>query len=376
MEFTLRPWRPEDAESVAQLADNKKIASNLRDLFPHPYTPDNARAYIAKCILADETKDILYAVDIGGRAAGSIGVFKKDDVYRKSAELGYWLGEPYWGKGVMTRAVYLMCRIAFSRLDIVRIAAEPFERNKASRRVLEKAGFELEGILKKNVFKDGVLGDSCVYARIRNDMDWEVLGRLSLPELWRKFPVILSPYREAWALNYVLEKSVLEHFIGAENIYRISHIGSTAVPGLLAKPTVDILLEVKWDTDKEALKDVMRRAGYGLNPRPKKPWPHMTFIRGYTAEGFSGQAFHVHVRYPGDWDELYFRDYLRAHPETADMYASLKKELIEDFENDRDGYTEGKTDFIKFAVQSARVEYGDIYDTMLDGARPPSGESG
>lgn len=369
MDFTLRRWRAEDADSVAELANNAKIAVNLRDAFPHPYTMDNARAFVASCILSDETKDLFYAVDVGGRAAGSIGVFRKDDVYKKSAELGYWLGEPYWGKGVMTAAVYLMCRVAFSKLDIVRIAAEPFAHNKASLRVLEKAGFDVEGVLKKSVVKNGALGDSCVCALIRSDMDWEELSRLSQRELWEKFPVILSAHRPAWALNFALEKRVLEHFVGADNIRRVSHIGSTAVPGLPAKPTVDILLEIRWETDVEALKKAMLRAGYGLNIRPETPPPHLTFIRGYTAEGFLGQAFHVHLRYPGDWDELYFRDYLRAHPEACDMYAALKSELAEDYKNDRDGYTEAKTGFIELAVESARAELGPIHDITFGDTR-------
>ena len=364
MDFTLRPWQPEDAESIAALADNKKIADNLRDGFPNPYTLEDARLYIASCILTDDSKTIVYAVEHGGSAVGSIGVFKKDDVYRKSAELGYWLGERYWGKGIMTRAVYLMSRIAFSRLDIVRISAEPFAGNKASRRVLEKAGFELEGVLQKSICKNGVLGDSCVYALIRNDKD--DLSRLSLKELWQLFPIILSDYSGAWPIFYALEKEVLVYFIGKDLIFRINHIGSTAVPGLLAKPTIDILLEIKWDTDLEELKKAMRRAGYIYSPQPKNPWPHMMFMRGYTVHGFSGQVFHVHVRYPGDWDELYFRDYLRVHPEVSAMYGVHKKDLAEDFKNDRDGYTEAKTDFIEFTVRSAREEFGPKYDIQLD----------
>ena len=366
MNFLLRPWQPEDAESVTALADNLKIASNLRDGFPYPYTLEDARTYIASCILTDESKTIVYAIEIDGRAVGSIGVFRKDDVYRKSAELGYWLGEPYWGKGVMTRAVYRMCRIAFSRLDIVRISAEPFSWNEASQRVLQKAGFELEGILKKNVYKNSVLGDSHLYALLRTDMDWQALSRLSLPELWEKFPVILSEYRDEWPAYYELEKDVLAYFLGSDSIFRISHIGSTAVPGLLSKPTVDILLEIQWDTDLEAFKEAMRRAGYGFSPQPKKPWPHMMFMRGYTLDGFSGQVFHVHVRYPGDWDELYFRDYLKAHPETSSMYAGLKKDLLEDYKNDRDGYTDAKAYFVEFTVRSGREEFGLKYDTTLD----------
>jgi ribosomal-protein-alanine N-acetyltransferase len=361
MEFTLRPWRTDDAESVAALADNAKIAANLRDGFPHPYTSDNARAFIAACLGADETSKLFYAIDIGGAAAGSIGVFGKDDVYRKTAELGYWLGEPFWGGGVMTRAVYLICRIAFSKLDIVRIEAEPYAWNAASRRVLEKTGFELEGVLEKNVFKNGALGDSCVYALIRGDLDREALGGLDKERLWELFPVVLSDYRDEWVMYFMLEKTVLEYFVGPENIFRISHIGSTAVPGLLSKPTVDILPEIKSGVDCQALITAMRLAGYGLNYRPDKASPHLTFIRGYTSEGFRGQVFHVHVRYPGDWDELYFRDYLRADPCAAEQYAGLKRSLLKDYVNDRDGYTGAKTDFIRRATERARAQLGQIY---------------
>lgn len=166
-DFILRPWQSGDIESVQRYADNAKIAANLRDVFPHPYTLEDARWYVDSCISGSEDRQLCRAIVVDGQAVGSIGIFLKDDVYRKSAELGYWLGEPFWGQGIMTGAVRRICEEAFLRYDLVRIFAEPFAHNTGSRRVLEKAGFQLEGVLRKSVCKNGKIGDSCIYALIR-----------------------------------------------------------------------------------------------------------------------------------------------------------------------------------------------------------------
>lgn len=165
MEFILREWRDTDAEAMARFANNSKIAKNLRDGFPHPYTVEDARAYIAGC--KADTAGFARAIEAEGMAVGSIGIFPGHDVYRKSAELGYWLAEPYWGKGIMSHAVELICEVVFSEMDIVRIFAEPFAKNKASQRVLEKAGFVLEGIMRNSVYKNGEIQDSCIYALLK-----------------------------------------------------------------------------------------------------------------------------------------------------------------------------------------------------------------
>lgn len=162
----LRPWRISDIPDVARCAANPKIAANLRDCFPYPYTEADARDYVTSCIQAGESRQLCRAIEVEGRAAGSIGVFLQDDVYRKSAELGYWLAEEFWGRGIMTDAVRRLCDEAFQRFGIVRIYAEPYAYNLGSRRVLEHAGFQLEGVLRKSVFKNGQLYDSCIYARI------------------------------------------------------------------------------------------------------------------------------------------------------------------------------------------------------------------
>lgn len=167
--FLLRPWRETDAVSLTRYADNLKIAVNLRDAFPYPYTPADAEAYVRGCMEREGERQLCRAIVINGEAAGSIGVFLGNDVYRKSAELGYWLGEPFWGRGIMTAAVEQICLDAFRRFDIVRMYAEPYAQNMGSRRVLEKTGFTLEGTLRRRVYKCGEFWDSCLYALMREE---------------------------------------------------------------------------------------------------------------------------------------------------------------------------------------------------------------
>ncbi len=201
------------------------------------------------------------------------------------------------------------------------------------------------------------------------------LPDMSHEELWQLFPILLAKHDPAWAERYDAEAARIAAALGADRIVRITHIGSTSVTRLTAKPTIDILLEVGEDTDTAALDRAMEDAGYRCNPKPGNPAPHRMYLKGYTPEGFQGQVFHVHVRYPGDWDELYFWDWLRTHPEVADAYAALKEELRRTFEHDRDAYTEAKTGFIRRETARARAEYGPRYRPAgTDPAHPQSGE--
>ena len=129
MEFTLRKWQPADAVIIARHGDNPRIASNLRDGFPHPYTIADAQAFVESCIVSDETQQYCRAIVVDGEPVGNIGVFLQTDVYRKCGELGYWLAEPFWGQGIMTRAVEQVCSYVFTNYDVVRIYAEPFAEN-------------------------------------------------------------------------------------------------------------------------------------------------------------------------------------------------------------------------------------------------------
>ncbi len=163
--FTLRQWLDSDAPRLAEIANNKKIYDNLRDAFPHPYSLKNAQEFIS----AAKNSNTMFAIEIDGKAAGSIAFFPKDDVYRKSAEFGYYIAEEYWGKGIMTEVIKKIVEYAFENFNIIRIHAEPFARNVGSRRVLEKAGFKLEGILKNSVVKNDIIEDSCIYAILKGE---------------------------------------------------------------------------------------------------------------------------------------------------------------------------------------------------------------
>lgn len=174
----------------------------------------------------------------------------------------------------------------------------------------------------------------------------------------RIYPVILNEYNPVWLKWFVEEEENLRRFIGTENIARISHIGSTSVPGLMAKPTIDILLEINEATNLDRLKTALPSPEYFYLDETTltmpTPPPHLMFLKGYLPDGFAEKVYHIHVRYLGDPDELYFRDYLIAHPEIAAEYAALKVKLHKDFEHDRDGYTKAKTAFICEVVQKAR----------------------
>ncbi|HVG18308.1 MAG TPA: GNAT family N-acetyltransferase [Blastocatellia bacterium] len=162
---TVRNWRRGDEESVARHANNYKIWRNLRDMIPYPYTLADARRWIEK--EASEASSTNYAIDVGGAAVGAIGLTLYDDVFRRSAEIGYWLGEEYWGKGIVTEAVQALTDYAFSNFDLRRIYAGVFEWNLASMRVLEKAGYQFEARLRKHVTKEGETIDQFIYAILR-----------------------------------------------------------------------------------------------------------------------------------------------------------------------------------------------------------------
>ncbi|MCI8506264.1 MAG: GNAT family N-acetyltransferase [Lachnospiraceae bacterium] len=169
MEFVLRNWNVRDVDDLAKAADNPRIAANLRNVFPSPYTCADARWYIDDCLSKTGRRQICHAIEVNKKAAGSIGIFVKDDVYEKSAELGYWLQEDYWRQGIMSQAVGMICREAFSTFDIIRIYAEPFASNKGSRGVLEKAGFTLEGLMRNGIYKNGRIDSYCIYSLLREE---------------------------------------------------------------------------------------------------------------------------------------------------------------------------------------------------------------
>lgn len=173
------------------------------------------------------------------------------------------------------------------------------------------------------------------------------LHKMTIAELGQLFPIIITDYSDKWADLYNSEAKLITDSFARSEIVKIDHIGSTAIPGLKAKPTIDILLQVSEQIEIPKLKDKFKALGYLINNHPENPEPHLTFVKGYTKQGFKGQAYHVHIRYQGDWDEIKFRDYLIVNKEIAKEYETLKLELAEKYPNDREAYTDSKTEWIE-----------------------------
>lgn len=186
------------------------------------------------------------------------------------------------------------------------------------------------------------------------------LSEMTLEELRQLFPIILKEHSSDYKVWYEIEKrKLIEKFGGL--ILRINHIGSTSVEGLIAKPTVDILIEISPDSNIDKVKEKLLSMDWLLMNSAISPKFKQTYNKGYTKMGFAEKVYHLHVRYLDDWNELYFRDYLIEYPEVAKEYGKLKLELGKRFEHDRDGYTEAKSDFILSVTDKARKKYRNRY---------------
>ena len=163
----IREWKLSDSADLASAISNPKVQENLRDGLPYPYTEQDGIEYIQAMLSADRNETFAFAITVDNKAIGSISVFRQGNIHRRTAELGYYISEAYWGRGIMTEAIKQICEYVFSHSDIIRIYAEPFAHNTASCRVLEKAGFQLEGVLKSNAVKNGKIIDMKLYALIR-----------------------------------------------------------------------------------------------------------------------------------------------------------------------------------------------------------------
>lgn len=162
MEIRLRKWQMSDIKNLVKHANNYNIAKNLTDQFPYPYNEEDARQYLEAVLPQIPTQ--VFAIEVDGEAVGSIGLFPQSDIHSKNAEMGYWLSEEYWGKGIMPEAIKQIVEYGFKTFDITRIFARPFGTNKQSQRVLEKAGFTLEAKLEQVLFKNGEYIDEIIYA--------------------------------------------------------------------------------------------------------------------------------------------------------------------------------------------------------------------
>lgn len=170
MKCRIRKWELSDAKDLAVALSNKKVQDNLRDGLPYPYTEQDGKEFISAMLSADENETFAFAIMVDDKVVGSIGIFRQGNIHRQTAELGYYIAEEYWGKGIMTEAVKQICEYVFANSDIIRIYAEPFAYNIASCRVLEKVGFQYEGTLRSNAVKNGRVIDMEMYSLLKAEI--------------------------------------------------------------------------------------------------------------------------------------------------------------------------------------------------------------
>lgn len=184
------------------------------------------------------------------------------------------------------------------------------------------------------------------------------LSEMTLEELWQLFPIVLEEPKEYWKKWYEEELTILRKILPKEYVKRISHIGSTAIGGIWAKPTVDILVEITPEKDIESVAKILLKNGYLEMSKEKN---RTSLNKGYTEEGFAEKVYHFHLRYYCDNDELYFRDYLIDHPEEAKKYEKLKLSLWKKHEHNRDEYTDQKTNYVAEVTEKAKKYYAFKY---------------
>lgn len=203
----------------------------------------------------------------------------------------------------------------------------------------------------KTTAKTNFIRFTNIHPEEKKDMS-KPLSDMTLEELWKLFPIKLTEHQDCWECWYAEEKVILEHTL--PKAARINHIGSTSINSIWAKPIIDILVEVPKSTDLEIIKELLIQIGYICMSKSEN---RRSFNKGYTENGFSERVFHLHLRYTGDNDELYFRDYLIEYPDIAREYEALKLRLWKDYEHNRDAYTNAKTEFVKKYTDKAKIKY-------------------
>jgi RimJ/RimL family protein N-acetyltransferase len=246
---SLREWKIDDAPLLAEAINNKKVLDNLRDGIQYPYTEKDAEEFIGAMLSADKTTTYAFAITYDGKVVGGIGAFRKDNVHRLTAEIGYYVAEPYWGKGIMSEAIRQICAFIFENTDIVRVFAEPYASNTASCRVLEKAGFQFEGVLRQNAIKNGQIMDMKIYSilkppTIRTLIASDVIPAMEL--VWRVFSEFEAPdYSDEGIKEFkaFIEPTIITGKIESGEIRLLGAFDGVGIVGAIAiKPPLHIAL--------------------------------------------------------------------------------------------------------------------------------------
>ena len=269
-------------------------------------------------------------------------------------EIGYHIHKKYWRRGFAKEAAQAVRDWAFANTDYPSLYSYCKYTNEASYKTAEAIGMHFEKEYNDEVNE---ITHVSVIHRPATGIAKE-LSEMTLEELWELFPVFLVQHDDRWNIYYKEIESAITELLAAYPVERISHIGSTAIQGIWAKNIVDVMVEISEMADMEVIADILEQNGFIKMSDEKR---RISLNKGYTKEGFADKVYHIHIRYSGDNDELYFRDYLNEHPQVAGDYEALKLELWKKYEHDRDAYTEAKTDFIrKWTTKALRI-YGDRY---------------
>ncbi len=184
------------------------------------------------------------------------------------------------------------------------------------------------------------------------------LSEMTLEELWKLFPIFLVAHDDQWKDSFNEIEKTLTELLSEQPVERISHIGSTAIQGIWAKNIVDVMIEIPQNADMKDIAQILEQNGFTIMSFETN---RISMNKGYTEKGFADKVYHIHLRFAGDDDELYFRDYLKEHHDVTKEYEALKLRLWKQYEHNRDAYTDAKTDFISKWTAVARKEYGDRY---------------
>lgn len=282
-----------------------------------------------------------------GQAGITMQPYKDGEVH----EIGYLFKKAFWHNGYATEAATACKKYAFQTLGLSKIYSTIRTNNFPSIAVTKRNGMKIADCYIKYYF-----GKEMPHFLFEAK---KKLEDLSLQELWRLFPIRLAAANPILKTYFDEEKKLLTATLPEKAVYRISHIGSTAVKNISAKPIVDILLETTDAFDPETLNSVLCRNGWLCMSKSKD---RISLNKGYTEDGYAEKVFHLHLRLKGDNDELYFRDFLNDNPKIAKRYEALKLELSEKFRFDRDAYTQAKTDFVTDVTRKAKNLYGKKYD--------------
>lgn len=337
----LRHWVTDDAADLYRYASDGRVSEMAQ--WPRHASVEMSREVIEKVFMPNSN---CYAIELkeSEAAVGCIGFVPQGAEHHRvedgEREVGYWLGYPYWKKGLTTEALKAFVGFCRRRKLCKSLLITTDARNVASQRVAEKCGF----VFVENYVLEGV--DSKAY-RLRLSKD---LCDMTLEELWQLFPIILTPHQPQWK-EWAKEEieSLSEILVTYTPI--ISHIGSTAIPAIQAKPIIDILVEIDPNVDWQSVKTKMETGGYICMSSSEN---RMSFNKGYTPDGYGEKVFHVHFHAIGDNDEILFRDYLNSHPASAREYEKLKLGLLPKYRNDSDGYTEAKSEFVKKVISEIK----------------------